>query len=240
MGRIRHYRTAWSRHHRSAGFGIHSPHAFNFVLNVLGERLPYYCYDELAQLRQAVVGTACPPLRASRVVSNKHMRMLFRITNCFNPAAILEIGAQTGLAAASMMAVSSRSRLWLSEPHADRSPVLAQVLMPMLERVSICSDQQLALAEYHDFIGKNGADAFVLVNHVAHEHDLQPLAQWLCQAVQGQAVVVLRNLNHHAPMRSLLEQLREKMPHGQLFTNDKLAVIVANPKLQREDFSLWF
>ena len=46
MGRMHRYRTALSRRHRSGGFGIHSPFAFNFVLNVLRERLPYYADDE--------------------------------------------------------------------------------------------------------------------------------------------------------------------------------------------------
>ncbi|MDE7397617.1 MAG: hypothetical protein K2M98_07820, partial [Muribaculum sp.] len=31
----------------SRGFGIHSPFAFEFVLNVLRDRHPFYAYEEL-------------------------------------------------------------------------------------------------------------------------------------------------------------------------------------------------
>jgi hypothetical protein len=46
----RRYLNAWSRHHRSGGFGIHSPYAYQFVRNVWRKRLPYYAYDGLRQL----------------------------------------------------------------------------------------------------------------------------------------------------------------------------------------------
>lgn len=40
----------WLKRLRSSrGFGIHSPFAYNFVLNVLRERYPYYAYDEIIE-----------------------------------------------------------------------------------------------------------------------------------------------------------------------------------------------
>lgn len=40
----------WLKRQRSSrGFGIHSPFAYNFVLNVLRERYPYYAYDEIVE-----------------------------------------------------------------------------------------------------------------------------------------------------------------------------------------------
>ena len=44
------YINAWSRHHRSGGFGIHSPYAYQFVRNVWRQRLPYYAYDGICEL----------------------------------------------------------------------------------------------------------------------------------------------------------------------------------------------
>ena len=52
MGTFHRYRTAWSRLHRSSGFGVHSPFAYKFITCVLRERLPYYAYAELRTLRR--------------------------------------------------------------------------------------------------------------------------------------------------------------------------------------------
>ena len=97
MGRFRRYRTAWSRHHRSGGFGIHSPFAFNFVQNVLGERYPYYAYARIAKWRakaKTALGGCWP--HTSSLISLNEARMLFRITNFFNPSQLLVIGARSG------------------------------------------------------------------------------------------------------------------------------------------------
>ena len=92
MGIIRRYRTAITRHHRSAGFGIHSPHAFNFVTNVLRGRLPYYAYDDIAALRQAVIKESASRWPHPRIISFKNAKLLFRVVNHFNPMEMLQIG----------------------------------------------------------------------------------------------------------------------------------------------------
>lgn len=241
MGRIRRYRTALSRHHRSQGFGIHSPFAFRFVLDVLRERLPYYAYDDIAQLRAAVVHAVSHHWRHPRIISAKNAKMLFRLVNFFNPPCILQVGTSYGVSTACMMAVDRSSRLWLYEPHLDRYPVVGRVLEPLLQRVDCYDDPAVAVADYRRAVDAAGAQPFVLVNDLPcaeADYDLAlGCVQW---TIDCGGVLVMRNLSREPLMKRLWLDAQAYAQRGQTFTNEKIAIIVANPKLQREDFFLWF
>ena len=49
----------------------------------------------------------------------------------------------------------------------------------------------------------------------------------------------MRNLNRNDAMKMLFEACCRHMPMGQTYTNNKIAILNPNPKLQREDFLLW-
>ena len=112
MGRIHRYRTAWSRHHRSGGFGIHSPFAFGFVQRVLGERCPYYAYADLKRFRAHALEMVPWRRRRSAVVGMSTVKMLFRIANFYNPRHLLVVGSCYGVEAASVKAVSGKSEVY--------------------------------------------------------------------------------------------------------------------------------
>ena len=237
MGRLHRYRTALSRKRRSRGFGVHSPFAFNFVMNVLGERNPYYAYEYLASLRHSIIATK-GHRRQMRVMSLKNAKMLFRITNYFNPSKLLQVGTHYGLSTASMMSVSATSHLWLYEPHLEQFPVVAQVMQPFLDDIDCYNDLGVALADYRAAQGTERP--FVLVSDLTEPADEAPLRRQLEQWLAGDAVVVLRNLSRNKAMWRLWEHCQACMPHGQSFTNEQIAIIIANPKLPLQHFTLWF
>lgn len=75
------------RHRR--GYGVHSPFAFDFITDVVYQRLPYYKYRDLALLerKQAVV---CG--KDWGYESRKVKRLLFRIVNYCQPRLIVDAG----------------------------------------------------------------------------------------------------------------------------------------------------
>ncbi len=87
---------------RSRGFGVHSPFAFAFLMNVLNERkAAYYAYPELDAL-------------ASGLRERNENRLMFRLLAYFNPSEVLIIGRSTAsldfaVAKAAGSAVASRS-----------------------------------------------------------------------------------------------------------------------------------
>lgn len=65
----------WTRLRHGRGFGIHSPFAFDFIINVLREKTPYYCYSSIPDGKR---------------------RMVFRLVNYFNPRRVWIIGDDGG------------------------------------------------------------------------------------------------------------------------------------------------
>ena len=239
MGRIKRYRTALRRHHRSKGHGIHSPSAYNFVRNVLREKSPYYCYDDMKEMRQAVIDSLRDVKNHPRVISFKGMKMLFRITNYFNPQRIMQVGTCYGLTAATMLNVSSQSSLWLYEPHIDSYPVIGNVLADYIDSIECYNNLDVAFEDYEQMLGDNQRP-FVLVNSVPESADFETLKQRLLSMLQGECVLVFRNIHRSASVKRLWRHLKQSMMHGQSFTNEKTGVIVAKQSLNLEHFFLWF
>ena len=106
------YLNAWSRHHRSGGFGIHSPYAYQFVRNVWRQRLPYYAYEGIHQLLGTIKSSSTRRQRREMdLITEREARLLFRVTNFFNPGHILQMGAATGVESVARLAVNTQSRL---------------------------------------------------------------------------------------------------------------------------------
>ena len=239
MGIIRRYRTAIKRHHRSAGFGIHSPHAFNFVTNVLRGRLPYYAYADIATLRQHVIDASKSQWPHPRIISQKNARLLFRIVNNFNPTNILQIGTCYGVSSACILAVNDNSRITLYEPHIDVYPPTKEVFDKLGDRVQRHETIDATLADYDSCLGDKSP--FILINSLPDpEQDYSKLLDWLQSHLGSECVVIMRNLARHDHMKRLWTDCKAAVIAGQTFTNEKIAIIIATPKLQREDFFLWF
>ena len=239
MGVIRRYRTAWSRHHRSAGFGIHSPHAFRFVREILRERNPYYAYQQIAFWRKNVIQAMRKSKHHPQVMSLQNAKMIFRITNHFTPAHILQIGSNYGLAAASMMAANSQAHIHLYEPQTDRFEVTTQVLKPHAYAITAHDSLATAIAQYRQALSDSDLP-FVLVNDLPHDDDFDTLREFLFSLLAKNAVIIMRNISRNARLKILWQECQQQATYGQTFTNEKIGIIVANPKLQREDFLLWF
>ncbi len=223
------YLTAWSRHHRSGGFGIHSPFAFNFVRTVLRQPKPYYAYSGIGQLVNTIKANTTRRQRHDMdLLGERDARLLFRVTNFFNPRRILQAGAATGVESVSMLAVSRESRLYLFDPQIEQKALAVKVLQSQLERVDCYDDAQVAV---DDFLQADGA-SLALVNVPIDEALLHRL-------LDAETVLVLRRLNHDEAMWNLFDSCCRHMTTGQTYTNGKTAILNPSPKLQREDFTLW-
>ncbi len=230
MSSLKRYLNAWSRHHRSGGFGIHSPYAYQFVRNVWRQRLPYYAYEGIHQLIDTVkAGTTPRQRRDMDLIDEREARLLFRVVNFFNPGSILQVGAATGIESVVMMGVNSQSRLYLCDPCLEQNALAMRVLRSQLNRVECYDD---AVVMINEVLEAGGTPLLALIN--------RPLDEFVAKRLlDAQCVMVMRNLLHDDQMSSLYNACCAHMKVGQTYTNNKIAILNPNPKLQREDFLLW-
>ena len=227
------YLTAWSRHHRSGGFGIHSPYAYRFVRQVWRQRLPYYAYEGIHQLIGTVkAGTTREERREMDLISEKEARLLLRVTNFFNPRRILQVGAATGIESIAMLEVNRGCRLYLYDPQLEQKALAVRVLQSQMDRVACYDDMALAADEFLQAEDNEDVAMMALVNVPVDAAVLNRLLDARC-------VLVLRNLNRNEALQALFDTCSQHMPQGQTYTNSKIAILNPNPKLQREDFLLW-
>lgn len=237
MGKVKRYCTALTRYRKSKGFGIHSPFAFRFVLRVLREKSSYYAYadidagrDEALRLKKKL------GVRRPKMVSRKSARMIFRITNCFNPDKILQLGTNYGVTALSAILVSHDSCLWMSEC-AGGPEIALTLLSAYRERITVHSSCADAIAAYRRAM--RGESPFVIVNRV-DAFEYESVLNELCAMAVNDAVIVMRNLSRDKTMAALWRAMRGFIPYGMTFSNGKTAVAIVSERLPRQDFQLWF
>lgn len=230
MNTWKRYWTAWSRYHHSSGFGIHSPYAYRFVRHVWRQPLHYYAYEGIHQLIDTIkAGTSRRERRLLDLIAEREARLLFRVTNFFNPRRMLQIGAATGAESVAMLEVDRTSRLYLYDPQLETKALAVRVLQSQLDRVECYDDIDVALGE---FLDGNDNPTVTLVNAAVGVSVLQRLLDAGC-------VIVMRNLGRDKAMKSLYDACCAYMAMGQTYSNGKIAILLPDPKLQREDFALW-
>lgn len=238
MGKLKNIGNALSRYQASKGFGVHSPFAFKFILNVLDEKYEYYAYDKLQQLRINVVErTRRENGYKPRVISISEAAAIFRVANYYNPQLFLSIGSSYGVAAASMLAVSKRSRMFLYDDNSAQNNAAArEILSGYGDRIVQGEDLQNTISGYITALGDN--DMFVTVNNIA-DHDTATATALIDTAVSRRGVLIMRNIDSSRNMARLWQHCKQAMTYGMTFGNGKTAVMVLNPKLPRQDFEIW-
>ena len=218
MGKLKNIGNALSRYQASKGFGVHSPFAFKFILNVLDEK-----YEENGY--------------KPRVISISEAAAIFRVANYYNPQLFLSIGSSYGVAAASMLAVSKRSRMFLYDDNSAQNNAAAlEILSGYGDRIVQGEDLQNTISGYITALGDN--DMFVTVNNIA-DHDTATATALLDTAVSRRGVLIMRNIDSSRNMARLWQHCKQAMTYGMTFGNGKTAVMVLNPKLPRQDFEIW-
>ena len=87
------------RRRHSAGFGVHSPFAFNLILDTIHTPHSFYIYEENRQ--------KIDKAGLTKQTDIKYAELIFRLINRFNAKDILEIGAGLGV---NSLYISSHSR----------------------------------------------------------------------------------------------------------------------------------
>ena len=128
------YLQYWITAGNGKGHGMHSPFLFALIRDVLNDRGEYYAYSSIEKLRLQLeqtherielldLGAGGKGIRQESIStitkrtskSQKLGRLLFRLSNYFQPATIVELGTSMGLSAAYLYAGNTKSEVYTLE-----------------------------------------------------------------------------------------------------------------------------
>lgn len=244
-----------SKHRK--GFGVHSPFVFYLVTKVIEERLPYYKYELVEKVREALlrtkkqlqVKTESGELEMRRISDEvkkdsllpSYGQLLFRLVNHAKSKYLLELKASFGLSSMYMAAPDSKSQLWtieegdtakfagLSYKHADFHNIHLEegVAQEALERV-------LRKMERVDFL---------FFNPDLRSVDFATLRSMYEQCVAKMhegSVAVIDGIHRCQEAKTLWEGLKKEDRVRVTIDLYVFGIVYYNKELQKEDYVLRF
>lgn len=163
------------------GYGVHSPFAFSLLTDVVYERLPYYAYSELKQLRRQLP-------KEARKYPERVDKLLFRLVNRFRPQRVLEVGTGAGLSLC-YLAAGRVDAQCVSLPGTDASGVVDEVV-DSCKNVSIVSGP--LLPAFHREVE---IEPGIGLLHIARTPDFAQVFENFLQHAEKDSLVVVQGIH---------------------------------------------
>lgn len=234
------YTNALYRFKRSKGFGIHSPFAYSFVVDVLREKLAYYAYDTIREHRESARILASEKGSKVRIISLKNALMLFRIAQYFNPRCFLQVGTSYGVSTTALLAVDSKSSLMIYPGKDAHKDIYGQITKEYTDRITEFKELKEMTDAYTKAISDEKSRPFLLINAIDSESQVQQITDFVNSMLERDGVVIVRNLMKSDLIVRFFDNITGGLSHGMTFTNGRLAVIVGYRYLPKQKFSLWY
>ena len=115
------------RKRHSAGFGVHSPFAFNLILDTIHSPHSYYTFEDITiKLHNAGL---------LEKADTKYAELIFRLINRFNSKVILEIGSGIGINSLYISAHSKQTSVTCVEKDDEKSKIAKTLLANKSENI---------------------------------------------------------------------------------------------------------
>ncbi len=166
------------RKRHGAGFGVHSPFAFNLILETINTSHSYYIYEE----NRKIIDNAGLEKKADL----KYAELIYRLINRFNSKDILEIGSGLGINTLYMNVHSEQTTLMCVEQDENKSEIARLLLANKMKNIIFTNTlptkknsfdavfwdlMQYPLQEeetLNSIYNTIKSDGFIVVNHISH------------------------------------------------------------------------
>lgn len=192
----------------------------------------YYAYNAIDHLHVYATRLARHKPWRSRVMPLGEAKALFRIVNYYNPSHLLHLGSTAGFSVAVTALPSSKSRHLLYVPGAECTDMLTSCA----DRVDKERNMAAVAKHYTQIIAESSEKPFVTIDLKEAEPQAEAVVR---HAVDSGGVIVFCNTANGSESLRLSDMCRQYARRGMWFGNHHVGVMVANPKLPRQDFMLW-
>ena len=178
MKRVKSFIRFIHRKRHGAGFGVHSPFAFNLILETINTSHSYYIYEE----NRKIIDNAGLEKKADL----KYAELIYRLINRFNSKDILEIGSGLGINTLYMNVHSEQTTLMCVEQDENKSEIARLLLANKMKNIIFTNTlptkknsfdavfwdlMQYPLQEeetLNSIYNTIKSDGFIVVNHISH------------------------------------------------------------------------
>ena len=178
MKRVKSFIRFIHRKRHGAGFGVHSPFAFNLILETINTSHSYYIYEE----NRKIIDNAGLEKKADL----KYAELIYRLINRFNSKDILEIGSGLGINTLYMNVHSEQTTLICVEQDENKSEIARLLLANKMKNIIFTNTlptkknsfdavfwdlMQYPLQEeetLNSIYNTIKSDGFIVVNHISH------------------------------------------------------------------------
>ena len=176
------------------GYGVHSPFAYNFIVNIIEEKLPYYVFEDIEKRRTELLNNkdtvefssqkgvikkkTVAEITLKETQSGKYGALLFRLVNFMQSKHILQVGASTGIMTLYMASVRKDMQCIVLEERKELVPIVQEQCDALsLNHVKVEQGEYLNLIEnvlkkqdYFDLIFLNTARNPELTHKILSKH----------------------------------------------------------------------
>ena len=252
LSRIKVYRKL--RHRK--GHGVHSPLAYGLITKVIEEKCPYYIFEEIERIRQALIEDSTLityPGRSGKITQHTigeitlhechHRRygaLLFRLVTFFKASSVLNVGSSSGVMS-----------FYLASPHSNCRCV---ALERRQELVAVAEDKakQLGMENLHFYLGTGlddiekvlqgqpGGFDLIFID-TAYDPELTGKIMSLClQHFREGSVLIMDGINRNKSMQQLWKAIKLKIKGGITLDLYALGIIFANHKMYKKNYITYF
>ena len=245
---------ARARHRK--GFGIHSPFVFKLVRDVIEERIPYYKYGLIEQVRGLLLKTpktvyvedfgtgASGKQKIAAIVkksskSKAYAQALFRLVNFYKSQDILELGASFGLTTMYLAAPNSKSKVVTIEGCKD----IAEYAKLSFKRVGF-ENIKVEIGNIDNCLPKV-LDGFEKLDFVFFDanHRQEALLSYFEQCLKkshAKSVFVIDDIYHSKEMTQAWEKIKQRKEVRVTIDMFVYGIVLFDTDLQKEDYTLFF
>ncbi len=212
-----------AKHH--GGHGVHSPFAFDLILNILEEKNPYYHYATIENQRKILAKKNIP------LQKKKYDQAAFRVANAAHPASIIEIGNSAGITSAYLAAANKKTPYFLLQNSDNQLSFLP-------EKINLIKGNfEETLPKTLSHLTEVGCVYFH--TEQSGEKTISLFEQCLPKASK-ECVFIFEGIHASEPTEAIWKDITQKEEVRVSLDMYGLGLVYINPTLQKQDYTYLF
>ena len=210
------------RKRHAAGFGVHSPFAFNLILDIINTPHSYYIYnDNKRKLDRAGLDNNETKL--------KYAELLFRLMNRFNAKDILEIGSGLGINTLYISAHSKQTSVICVEQEEEKAKTAHSLLTNKLENIIFAN------------VLPTKENSFDVIVWDLKEYPLKDdeTLRTICSTLKSDGFIVVNHINKGKQNKAVWQKIMKHDALTMSFDLEAIGIGFFKPSLPKLNYDLY-